>query len=241
MARKLSKIKEIIESKEKPFYHFLEEVIDDDVFSFIELLSQTTNVFLFSGIIRNYFLKNKIVRDVDIVVESDDEIQQLLNRHVYRINSFGGYKVMINGMEIDIWRMDKTWAINNHQTILNFDLDKYIPNTAFFNFSAIIYSINKKEFIYTKHFLRFLRDKKMDVVYIPNANNHLCVVNSLYYSDKYDLKLSKKLSEIIKKMHSRNDKDYTSVQEKHFGEVLYKNIEIDNRLQKLNEDIKLTS
>ncbi|WP_055437149.1 hypothetical protein [Lacinutrix algicola] len=241
MARKLSKIKELIESKEKPFYHFLEEVIDTDVFNFIELLSQTTNVFLFSGIIRNYFLKNSTIRDVDIVIESDEGIQSLLEKYEYRINSFGGYKVMINRMEVDIWRMDKTWAINHHQTILNFDLDKYLPNTAFFNFSAIIYSINKKEFIYTKHFLRFLRDKKMDVVYIPNANYHLCVVNSFYYSDKYNLKFSKKLSETIKKIHSRIDKDYSSVQKKHFGEILYKNVEIDDRLQNLNEDFNSTS
>lgn len=240
MARKLAEITKLIESREKPFYHFLEEVIDTDVFNFIELMSQSTNVFLFSGIIRNYFLKNSTVRDVDIVIESDDKIQSLIEKYEYRINSFGGYKVMINGMEIDIWRMDKTWAINYHQTILNFDLDKYIPNTAFFNFSAIIYSINKKEFIYTKHFLRFLRDKKMDVVYIPNANYHLCVVNSFYYSDKYHLKFSKNLSNIIKKLHSRIDKDYSSVQEKHFGKILYKNSEIEERLQKLNIGIKTT-
>lgn len=241
MAKKLSEIKELIESREIPFYHFLEEVIDTNVFNFIELMSQKTNVYLFSGIIRNYFLKNSIIRDVDIVIESDDKIQSLIKKYEYRINSFGGYKVMINDMEIDIWRMDKTWAINYHQTILNFDLDKYIPNTAFFNFSAIIYSINKKEFIYTKHFLRFLRDKKMDVVYIPNANYHLCVVNSFYYSDKYNLKFSKHLSEIIKKIHSRIDKDYSSVQKKHFGEILYKNLEIEERLEKLNTDIKPAS
>ncbi len=241
MARKLSEIKELIETNEKPFYHFLEEVIDTDVFNFIELVSQRTDVFLFSGIIRNYFLKNSIIRDVDIVIESDDKIQSLLKKYEYRINSFGGYKVRINNMEIDIWRMDRTWAINYHQTILNFDLEKYIPNTAFFNFSAIIYSINKKEFIYTKHFLRFLRDKKMDAVYIPNANDHLCVVNSFYYSDKYNLKFSKNFSKIIIKIHSRIDKDYSSVQKKHFGEILYNNLEIAERLQKLNIDVKTTS
>lgn len=239
MAKKLSEIESIIKSKENHFFNFLEEILDKDVFNFIESLSMNTNVYLFSGIIRNYFLNNLVIRDVDIVIESDEEIQLLLDKYEYRRNSFGGYKIIINNMVIDVWRIDRTWAINNHQTILNFDLDKYIPHTAFFNFSAIIYSINRKKFIYTIHFLRFLRDKKMDIVYVPNANYHLCVVNCFYYSDKYNLKISKKLGETIIKIFLRIDKNYNEVQEKHFGEILYNNVEIEDKINDIVENLKV--
>ncbi|GMN08915.1 hypothetical protein MTsPCn9_06290 [Croceitalea sp. MTPC9] len=233
MAKKLADIQEYIELQNKPFSSYLKNSLTNNVYDFIEEMALHTKVYLFSGIIRNYFLKNKTIRDVDIVIESDHDLMELMNQYDCRVNSFGGYKVKIDNLVVDVWRMDKTWAINKHQTILNLWLDTYIPHTAFFNFSAVVFSINEEKFIYTKYFLRFLRDKKMDVVYAPNANYHLCVVNSFYYSEKYNLKFSKKLVELLKKIHSRIDKNYVPVQEKHFGKVLYQNFEIEERLKNM--------
>lgn len=233
MGKKLSNIEKEIRSKEENFFRYLREALEGELFDFIETLAERTKVYVFSGIIRNYFLHNYLVRDVDLVVESDDEIQMLLNDVDYRINSFGGFKIQIGRKNVDLWRIDKTWALNHQQLVLDLDLEKFIPSTAFFNFSAVVYSINERRFIYKKEFLSFLSTKTIDYVYAPNANESLCVVNTLYYSDKYHLKIGNKLQKLIVDWHKSSDKNYEDVQLKHFGKIIYPNDLIDSRLYEL--------
>ena len=80
------------------------------------------------------------------------------------------------------------------------------------------------------HFLRFLRDKKMDVVYKPNANYPLCVINTLYYSEKYNLKINENLKDYILFLHSKNNFDYENAQMKHFGKIIYTYEEIVKKI-----------
>lgn len=230
MAKKLVEIESLIKSREKEFINYLEHELNSDVFRFVNEITHITNTYLFSGIIRNFFLGYNEIRDVDIVVESDKNIQRLIERYPHKKNSFGGHKIKIGNTKIDLWGTQNTWAFNSYQTLLDFGLEKYLPYTAFFNFSAVLYSINEERFLYTKPFLNFLRDKEIDVVFTPNANYQLCLINSFYYSDKYHLDISEKLKDLIKKIYYRENTDYKEVQYKHFGKVLYENKEIERRI-----------
>lgn len=230
MAKKLIDIRKQIESNEIAFKAHLEKSLDKDVFYLLNKLSINCHVYIFSGIIRNYFLKIDDLRDVDIFIEGTIDLENIISNYKYRKNSFGGYKITINETNIDLWFLQDTWALNNSQTALDFDLAKYIPNTAFFNFSSIMFSFNENKFYYTKYFTRFLRDKKIDLVFIPNANYSLCVINSLYYSDKFKLKLTNKLKSYIKQLHHTTRGKYYETQLKHFGEIIYSNEEIEDRI-----------
>tara|TARA_R110001606_G_scaffold171842_1_gene317756 strand:+ start:104007 stop:104723 length:717 start_codon:yes stop_codon:yes gene_type:complete len=235
VGKRLSDIKVEIKVKEEKFFNYFKEVLEGEMFDFLEQLSSTTKVFVFSGIIRNYFLHNYLVRDVDIVVESDDRIEEILRGVNHKKNSFGGYKIFLGGKNLDLWRMDKTWAVyrKNQQTMINLELEKIIPETAFFNFSAIIYSLNNRKFFYTKDFLRFLKNRTIDYVYEPNANPGLCVVNTFYYSDRYNLKVSERLSELIFMWHENGNKNYKELQIQHFGKQIYSDEQINIRLNQL--------
>jgi hypothetical protein len=205
--------------------------LNQPVFTSITELSERTGVFIFSGIIRNYFLGYGEARDVDIVLTDEVDIAQIFKNYEIKKNSFGGFKISVDNTTIDIWYLKNTWAIQREPTL--FELEDRIPYTAFFNFSAIVYSFNEKKFIYSKDFIRFLRDKRMDVVYVPNANYDLCIVNTIYYSEKYKLKISDKLKKMVKGLHKRSRKRYAAVQKKHFGEVLYSDREIDKMIKSL--------
>ncbi|KYG73609.1 hypothetical protein AWW68_13035 [Roseivirga spongicola] len=235
MGRRLADIEIEIKNHEQKFSSFLRNILEGEIFRLIDQLSKSTKVYLFSGIIRNYFLHKYLVRDVDLVIESDDGLDKVLEGLKYRQNSFGGYKIELDGKNIDIWRMDKTWAFNHRQKHLNLDLQRIIPETSFFNFSAIIYSINEQKFFYTKDFLSFLRTKTIDYVYEPNANRQLCVVNTFYYQKKYDLKVSNKLLHLISSWYWEGEKDYEKVQYKHFGKVIFSNSEILEKVIPTNE------
>ncbi len=238
MAKKLTKIAELVESKESNFLDFLQHNIDTEALALVKSISVETNVYIFSGVIRNFFLNIQEARDLDIIIDKEVNIDHYFPKSSYYKNSFGGYKATVNNFKIDMWFLRNTWALNNHQTFLHLDLPSIIPATSFFNFSSILYSLNEGKFFYTKYFLQFLRDKKIDIVFKPNPNIPLCIVNSFYYSEKYHLKLSKKLIKFIHEMYVNGISDFEKAQEKHFGEIKYSNAEILEKISFVTKELK---
>ncbi len=233
MAKRLIDIKKEIDSLGVAFKGHIKKSLNKNVFELIEKISQTSQVYIFSGIIRNYFLKIEDYRDVDIFIDGDVDIELLVKDFVYRINSFGGYKITIDKINVDLWFLKDTWALKNSQSVLDIELAKYIPNTAFFNFSSIMFSFNENKFYCTNHFASFLQNKKINLVFKPNANYALCVVNSFYYSDKFKLQLTDKLKKHLNLLHKTNADKYEEIQRKHFGKITYTNETIDKRIKEL--------
>ena len=233
MAKKLSDIEQLVNESNDSFVTYLKSNFDKRVIDLLNKLSLETNVYIFSGVIRNFFLKVNENRDLDLVLENEIDLQELLSDFKISMNSFGGYKIEFKNLNIDLWFLHNTWSVKNHQLTLNFQLDKYIPQTAFFNFSAIMFSYNRKEFIYTIHFLRFLRDKKLEMVYAPNPNNALCIVNTFYYSDKFKMKIGHKLKGHIKRISTTNLEQTIDVQKKHFGKVIYTITDLKTHIEHL--------
>ena len=57
----------------KYFIKYLEQVSEPEVISFIHEISKFAHVYIFSGVIRNFFLEfNEKARDIDIVYQGDD-------------------------------------------------------------------------------------------------------------------------------------------------------------------------
>lgn len=235
MDRKLSKISEFIDSSSDSFITYLKESLDKEVYNKLIEISKKTDFQIFSGVIRNFFLNKYNIRDLDIVLNSKIDLEQIFHKNNIKRNSFGGYKIKVQDLEIDLWYVKNTWAYN-YQKTLDFFLAENLPDTAFFNFSSISYSFKKQKFFYKKDFLRFLRDKEINVVYKPNSNPALCIVNTLYYSNKYNLKISKNLFEYLIYLDSKLDHDYSIVQLKHFKKVIFSNNDIKEFLSKsINE------
>ncbi len=232
MAKKLSDIVSFIEENNSLFLDYLNINLEETVLNFIKSINKKTEVYIFSGIIRNFFLGKKDFRDIDIIIKDKINLNRILSKYDTCKNSFGGYKVIVNNTSIDLWYLEDTWMYQ-HEKTLNFYLAHYIPNTAFFNFSSIIYSITERKFYFNSDFVRFLRDKKIDVVNKTNPNYPLCIINSLYYSDEYNLSLSKNLKDFIKLIYKRNYSNYSLIQLKHFGRIIYSDEDIAKRISLL--------
>lgn len=160
----------------------------------LNAISRKTEVYVFSGIIRNFFLGETNFRDLDIVVGDVkcviDTVNAVDSDVEFRINSFGGVKVKIQNLIIDLWGLENTWGIRKERMELT---PKSLLMTAFFNFSAIVFDYNKTIFYYESDFVKFLQNKMMDVVYTKNPNIPLCIINSCYYREKYGFGLTLKL------------------------------------------------
>jgi len=229
VAKKYSKISEEIDSKATRFYKYLEDALEGEAIEFIKSLTLETNVYLFSGIIRNYFLHNYFIRDVDLVVGTSVDVPKIMKDSRFSVNSFGGYKFKLGSKKFDLWVVDNTWALNVEKKI-DWKLFSYLPKSVFFNFSSIIYSINDKKFYYSEDFLKFLKTKEIDYVFRENLKKDLCIVNSIYYSEKYNLSISPRLYRLIIRWQKKYKFDLEKSQIKHFGEVLYSQEILEKKL-----------
>lgn len=232
MAKKLSDIKSLIEENNILFLDYLNANLKVSILNFIKKIGKKTDIYIFSGIIRNFFLGEKDIRDIDIILKDKIELSHVLSKYEPHKNSFGGYKIIIDNISLDLWYLEDTWMFQ-YEKIFNFCIEHSIPNTAFFNFSSIMYSISEKKFYYNDSFVRFLRDKKIDVVNKVNPNYPLCIINSLYYSEKYNLPLSKNLKDFIKLIYKRNYTNYSRIQIKHFGKIIYSDEDIAQKILSL--------
>ncbi|MBN8643109.1 MAG: N-6 DNA methylase [Flavobacteriales bacterium] len=245
MGKKLVEIQKIVEDSPIDFLEYIKRNVSVDVYEFLLRLSEITEVYIFSGVIRNFFLQKEEIRDLDVVIKEHVDIESFVNKSIsVKHNSFGGYKINMSEINIDLWTLEKTWAVQ-YQKRLELDdevdnLYRFIPSTAFFNFSAILFSLNEKRFYYKNDFLRFLSNREINYVYIPNANYSLCVVNSLYYADKYKLKIADKLKRFLIQLY-KTKLNFTDIQLKHFGRIEYSEEEIKTRISNFKIDKRSVS
>lgn len=234
-------IKERIIAQEDAFYYFIKAfVLDRESWKILVSLASHEPIYVLSGIIRDFLTgEYNGARDFDCVlahgkIKNVDVIHFLRNSEC-KINSFGGVKIKRPHEVVDIWRLADTWGIKQQSLEAS---PKSLLDSVFFNFSAIIYDFNNKKFIFDDRFCQFLETRTMDVVYQENPNVPLCLVNVLYYHQKYGYNVSSRLAHWIKQHYSKGE-DFENVQKKHFGYVLYANDYIEDFFHQITNKIRM--
>lgn len=185
----------------------------------LEILASQCDVYVFGGVIRNFLLGYPFHRDIDFVVYAKEKITlpiSLLHGIDISKNKFGGVKLRLQHLSIDIWNLPSTWGL---QQIGGNATPYTLIKTVFFNFSAIVYDYNKQRFIYSEDFLKFYATKTMDIVYGKNPYPTACVVNTCYYAQEYSFTIGKKLRAWIGKQILGDDIETQQV--RRYGEVKF--------------------
>lgn len=205
-----------IDIQGKSFKLYLKDfLLDSDTWELLCLISRQTEIYVFSGVIRNFLLGYYENRDLDIVIGNTDELNLPLKYFrplKLKRNSFGGYKVSIGKLIIDVWDIRNTWGIKN----LNLQSSpNSLLKTAFFNFSSIVYDFNQEKFIYDNNFIEFYHTHAMDVLCEKNPDIPLCIVNTVYYALKYSFTIKYGLCKWIVDNYC-SLYDYKEVQLRHY-------------------------
>ena len=225
-------IRDAIIAQEPAFYYFVKTfILDEDSWKALEVLTNHDQVYVLSGVIRDFLTgEYNGARDFDIVLQhgnfKDYDILRFLRKSERSKNSFGGVKIKHYNEVVDIWRMADTWGLKRQNLKLT---PESLINTVFFNFSAIVYDLNNRKFIFDDRFCRFLQTKTMDIVYPDNPNIPLCLVNIHHYWERYSYRVSERMARWIK-AHYNEKYDLEAVQQRHFGTVLYSNEIIKNNI-----------
>lgn len=203
--------------------HFSRFFTTAEEIEFIDGLKTSTELFVFSGVLRDFLLQynKEIPRDYDFVVSDlNHETLKIIKKYLIRQNQFNGFKCKINDKDVDIWPLQDTWALKKYKSLYSQD---YLPNTSFFNITAAAYSLSNNKLIIHSSFKNFLEDKKhrkLDIVFEDNPYPALCVVKSLELMDKFSLCPSEKLlTYLIRYSKAFSEHDYVSIQMKHYESI----------------------
>ena len=199
-----------------------------EIFKKLELAG---NVILIGGVLREFLDHRKIqnLRDNDIIVDVKSESQwsRVIEEYSLRTNRFGGHKIFCEGLLVDVWRIEQTWAFR--EKIISCspkDYIKLLPDTVFLNLDSIIYDWTNEKW-YKEKYLEGMHSRVIDVVLDKNPYILLNITRAYVLKDRYDMSFSPKLSHLIieegKKYSSRESfvEAILSEQEKRYHRVIF--------------------
>lgn len=190
------------------------------VYSFVEQLSQVSELIFFGGAIRDLYLFNEIKkpRDLDIVLipkRDKDIIESLIKQYDYKKNRFDGYKLNISDVEIDLWFLENTWAFRENKIKTS---KENLINSVYLSVDGIAYNYNYEE-LYDDVFKNTKSNRLIDIVLEDNPQEELNLVRSLIFKNKYNFnfseRLNNKFAEYLKNDSFFNQKLY-EVQLEHY-------------------------
>lgn len=219
--QKYSPIRAIIQTQSASFGLYVKSILEqNNVSGLVNGVAAQVQTYIFSGIIRNFLLGYLENRDIDFVVINSPQLRipiSHLREVSIRKNKFDGYKLHAKHLTIDVWDVEKTWGIvqeGMRGTAYS------LMNTAFFNFSAIVYNYNKRRFYISDEFCEFYATRVMEVVYTKNPKVETCIINALYYADRYEFIIGASLRKWVVS-HYKYNLDFRSAQMSRFRQVNY--------------------
>lgn len=107
----------------------------------LDELEKRGDIILIGGAIRDIILKNSEPRDIDIIIDTNDELR-FLEKSFKKVdrNRFGGYKIHLNEIVVDVWSIQNHWAFREKILEKSFINIKY---STLLNYDSILLNLTK--------------------------------------------------------------------------------------------------
>lgn len=145
------------------FYTFIESY--PNIKKLLSEISEQGNLILFGGTVRSYFENNFTIppRDIDIIVDTKTtDLSNYFKDINFKMNRFGGYKLFIDNIEIDIWAMPITFPFR--ENLITYKHPSDVVKVPFISYDAIAYNLMTNE-IYDNGYLETIKIKNIHIVF----------------------------------------------------------------------------
>ena len=179
--------------------HFTLELDNNPSFKFL-----LYEIFVFGSayVVGGYFrdfLENKNSRDLDIIVDIENEIllDIVENANVsHKINNHKGIKIQFENIQVDIWSIENNWAFKNELVKLN-ENDKLnsIAKGCFYNFDSLVinlhtFSLNIQNYTNYKKYNKLEILLKSPIYKNLNPTTEANILRAFYLKKKHDTQFS---------------------------------------------------
>ncbi|MFW5794887.1 MAG: hypothetical protein ACOCV1_05345 [Bacillota bacterium] len=191
--------KSIKKSDINTVFKYLNEIRDNsDINNLFNILESQKNVYLVGGAIRDIAVRQVLPRDIDNIVEKEEELDKALNDFKYTKNRFGGFKLEIGNLYFDIWTMKDHWAFKKGIFECNYD---NLSKTTFLNIDSLILDLKNQKF-QVEIFNRAIEEKLLDITlpneYITeNPTPEVNILRLLIFKKEWGLEFSDLVNEYI--------------------------------------------
>lgn len=163
--------------------------------------------FAFGGFPRSVYMSGGEAnpKDVDLVFDrsSFDAFLSESKPYIKKRNRFGGANLLIEGVDIDAWCIEDTWAFNEGYFSGQIGFST-LPRTTYLSFDAIAVELWPKKGasrrIYSAGFFETFDRKSIDLNFDPNPFPELTVVRTLVAAKRFSLMLSATLARATAKL-----------------------------------------
>lgn len=188
-----------IKNIKKGFYlHFTEQMKIEAFMDFFYELFISGSAYVVGGYFRDFLLDSKS-RDIDIITDiSQDLLISLIKNSnaSYTINRYGGIKISLQSVELDIWTIDNNWAFKNNLVKLNDnDTLNSIAKGCFYNFDSPV--INLHTYNYNlRYFNECINKKELNILQENSVYKNLNpsieanILRAIYLNKKYNLEFT---------------------------------------------------
>lgn len=173
---------------------------NSDIKSVFVSLEELGDLIIIGGAIRDIGVMNINPRDIDIIIDTDygEVLESIFKGYRYTRNRFGGFKLLLDKMELDIWSIDNNWAFKNK--FLETKAEK-IKDGIFYNIDSIVLNLSK-DYYEAFYFNEAVRNKKLDIILdekliSKNPSKSTNILRAFLLKEKYDLDFSERLVEYI--------------------------------------------
>jgi len=170
--------------------------------------SQQVQLFYFGGLLRDLWLGFE-PRDVDIVSHhSMDALNDAFSGHPLSYNRFGGMKLFIEGINVDLWKVEDTHYFKENDFPL--PCIHLLPNTVFFNLESIVYEVHGGDGYrlgWENGFFEGCENKTIDSISQVNPFPELQLARTYHLHEKLNWNLGENLKKYIQSTLPGCDKE----------------------------------
>lgn len=166
---------------------------------FLNPLSEIGRVGLMGGAVRDlaFMSVKEFSSDLDFVVEVErrERFDAFVESHSLIRNSFGGYRLMLPGLNVDFWEAGQTWA--GRQGLRKVATLEDVLNTTFFNIDALIFVVGEHRVIEREGTLESIEQRLLGINLKENPNPIGATVRTLRRMHQFELFLDNELAEFV--------------------------------------------
>ena len=179
---------------------FLEK--NPELRDFIQTLEWQMPVAIFGGFLRDLAVSgiSEAASDVDLVVDCphEDLLAELLVKFPHQRTQFGGYRLSLGGIPVDIWPLYRTWAIRKGHVKLK-GFESLLPTT-FFSSDTVVFDLTRNRVHSADGFYAWVFDRFLDVNLEENPSRRGPVERVERFLAKFpDLKMGSRLMSYLSK------------------------------------------
>ena len=209
----------------------------------MENLEKKGDIIVIGGAIRDIIINKCEPRDIDLIIDTAEDLGDIMEyfSDVYK-NRFGGYKLFVEDLELDVWTINTHWAFR--ENILEESIDN-IKYSTFLNFDSVLYNITKEvgnADMFNKAIAKSRLEIMLDDEHIyKNPSMGINIARMLVIKKDWGLNFSERINEYIfewVKERTNPVYDVWEAQKRHYKKTMISMQMIRNELEKCVEKYK---